>query len=130
VVGALVEASAHRYAHETNLAMKAAKPGALLQFSVPPAVNAAEQAVEAALEHDVEREREIAPTGQFDELQDAAIERGHGAVGPEQSEIGLKQEEQVERAEREAAGGDPHAEEGQPGRPMKQTIKELQKRYR
>src|SRR5208282_2241513 len=91
------------------------------------AVDAVQEAVEAALEDDVAGEREIAPGGQLNELEDAAVEGGHGAVGRDEIEIGLKQIEQVERAERQAARRDAHGEERQPGRPMKQAVEKLQK---
>ncbi len=52
--------------------------------------------VEAALDHDIAGEREIAPGRQLDELQDAAVEGGHRAIGQEQVEVGLKEIEQVE----------------------------------
>src|SRR5271157_3232667 len=37
---------------------------------------------------------------------------------------------QVERAEREAAGGEPHEEEGQPGGPVKQPVQQLHEPHR
>src|SRR5271165_1941364 len=52
-------------------------------------VDADQQAVEAALEHDVAGERQITPERQFDQLQEAAVEGGHRAVGQQQVEVGL-----------------------------------------
>jgi hypothetical protein len=42
-------------------------------------VDAQEQPVEAAREHDAAGEREIAPGGQFDELKDSGVE---AAIAP------------------------------------------------
>ena len=44
-------------------------------------------------------------------------------------EVRLKQKKQIERAKREAARGDAHGEELEPGRTMEQAVKKLQKRH-
>jgi hypothetical protein len=93
-------------------------------------MNSPQQPVETALKHDVTTKGEVAPRGQFDELKNSAIESGHCAMGRDQIEIGLEQIEQVEGAEREASGRDPHEQECEPGRPVEQPVEQLQKRHR
>lgn len=93
-------------------------------------MNSPQQPVETALKHDVTTKGEEAPRGQFDELKNSAIERGHCAMGRDQIEIGLEQIEQVEGAEREASGRDPHEQECEPRRPVEQPVEQLQKRHR
>jgi len=79
-----------------------------------------------ALKHDITGEREIAPSGKFDKLKDSAVEGGRRALGRDQIEIGLEEIKQVEGAEREASGSDPHEQECQPGRAVKQPIEQFE----
>jgi len=57
-----------------------------------------------ALKRDITGEREIAPSGKFDQLRDSAVEGAHRAIGRDQIQIGLEEIKQVEGAEREASG--------------------------
>ena len=54
-------------------------------------MDAVQKAVEAALEEDIERERQIAPKRQLKELDKSAVERRHGAIGRDQGDVGLKE---------------------------------------
>jgi hypothetical protein len=92
-------------------------------------MDALRKPVEAALEDDVEGEREIAPGDQFEKLQDSAVKGAHRAIGRYQSEVGLKKRKQIEQAEREAANRDPHREKREPRRAMKQPVEELQQHH-
>src|SRR5271165_1256762 len=89
-----------------------------------------QQTVEAALEHYITTEGEVAPCGQFDELKNSAVESRHRAVGRDEVEIRLEQIEQVEGAEGEAARGDPHEQKCQPRGPVKEPVEQPQKRHR
>src|SRR5208337_673844 len=61
------------------------------------AVDAVQEAVEAALEDDVAGEREIAPGGQLNELEDAAVEGGHG----EERQPGRPMKQAVEKLQKQ-----------------------------
>jgi hypothetical protein len=93
-------------------------------------MDAAQQPVEAALEHDIAGKRQIAPGGELEELKNASIEGGHCAVGRKKIEVRLKQGEEVERAERKAAGRDPHEKESEPRSAVEQFVEQLQERHR
>ncbi|MFZ0603262.1 MAG: hypothetical protein WAN05_18255 [Roseiarcus sp.] len=78
------------------------------------------------LEEDIEGQRQKAPSGQLDKLEEPTIERGHRAIGRDEAQVRLKQKKQIERAKREAARGDAHGEELEPGRTMEQAVKKLE----
>ncbi len=46
--------------------------------------------MKADLEEDIEGQRQKAPSGQLDKLEETAIERGHRAIGRDKAQVRLK----------------------------------------